>query len=106
MATYATMQNLDLIENLPTDKNKLTYNEIQIADTLFTPENKNLLAEFKEPFFVGILFILISLSSPILKYSSEKFFSKTYPSFVYTLFQLALFMLGYFIIKNSSLVFK
>jgi len=106
MATYATMQNLDLIENLPTDKNKLTYNEIQIANTLFTPENKNLLSEFKEPFFVGILFILISLSNPLLRYGSEKFFNKTYPSFFYTLVQLIIFMIGYFIIKNSSLVFK
>ncbi len=101
-----TMENLDLIENLPTDKNQLSYNETQIANTLFTPENKNLLLEFKEPFFVGILFILVSLSTPLIKYILEKFLNKNYPPFIYTIIQLVLFMIGYFIIKNSKLLFK
>ena len=58
------MEYMDIIEKLPTDKEKPTEEENRIIDSIFTDNTSpdKLLVEIKELIILLILFILVSMS--------------------------------------------
>ncbi|OUW96004.1 MAG: hypothetical protein CBD97_01985 [Pelagibacteraceae bacterium TMED237] len=95
----------DKIDNLPTNKNIPTHNEIQVVDNLFgeTPSvMNNLVNEFRGILIVGILFIIFSLPP------FDQFLNKIIPftqntPYLLIFFKAILVMILYWVIKYFSL---
>jgi len=102
------MEYSDIINNLKTDKEQPTSEEIIILDKVFVENKKNfsaLFSEFKEVTLILILFILFSLTQTdnIIK----KLIPKLESSNIYlTLVKGFLFIIIFWIIKNFYLIKK
>lgn len=102
------MQNYDVLDSLPVDKNIPTPAEVHMVDMLFG-QNKGTIEKFldgtKDIIFLGIFFIIFSL--PQVDDIIKKFFPSTSTSPYILIFVKSLvFMLCYFIFKNVYLVKK
>ena len=63
------IKNYDIIDDLPTDENDISVNDMKIIDLLFKPVQKNKVKEnkicslnsFSDPILIGVLYLLLSL---------------------------------------------
>uniref|UniRef100_A0A6C0E588 Uncharacterized protein n=1 Tax=viral metagenome TaxID=1070528 RepID=A0A6C0E588_9ZZZZ len=63
------IKNYDIIDDLPTDENIVSANDMKIIDLLFKPVQKNKVKEnkifslnsFSDPILIGVLYLLLSL---------------------------------------------
>jgi hypothetical protein len=102
------INNVDIIDNLPTDRDLPSHQEIQILDSLFKEKYDTMtkiLSGTKDVIIIGLVFLIFNL--PQIDEIIKKFFPASVNS-VYILvgIRVFLFMLCYFIIKNLYLVKK
>lgn len=101
-------ENADILENLPTNKNQPSHNEIKIVDTLFkkhTSAISNITKEFKDNILIGVLFFILSL--PQVDALFKKYISVTNSSlYMLLLVKTIFFIVALWIIKNSKLLKK
>ena len=101
-------ENADILENLPTNKNQPSHNEIKIVDTLFkkhTSTISNITKEFKDSIIIGVLFFILSL--PQVDDLFKKYISVTNSSvYMLLLVKTVFFVVALWIIKNSKLLKK
>lgn len=107
---YGENFNYDLIVNLPIDKSIPTESELMILNTLFKDkENKSVirsvLNEAYEPFFVGILFVILSI--PKLDEFITSNIQITQNSIYFLLlFKMFIMMILFWIMKHFNLCKK
>jgi hypothetical protein len=103
---YKFDENADILDDLPTNKNQPSHNEIKIVDTLFkkhTTSISNITKEFKDSIVFGILFILFSL--PQVDELFKKYISVTNSSvYMLILVKAIFFIVALWIIKNYNLL--
>jgi len=102
--------NYDMIANLPIDKSIPTESELMMLNTLFKEKEKksvvrSVVNEAYEPFFVGILFVLLSI--PQLDDLIKKNIQITQNSIYFLLlFKMFIIMILFWIIKHFHLCKK
>jgi hypothetical protein len=101
-------ENADILENLPTNKNQPSHNEIKIVDTLFkkhTSTISNITKDFKDSILIGVLFFILSL--PQVDELFKKYISVTNSSlYMLLLVKTVFFIVALWIIKNLKLLKK
>lgn len=102
--------NYDMIANLPIDKSIPTESELMMLNTLFKEKEKksvvrSVVNEAYEPFFVGILFVLLSI--PQLDDLIKTNIQITQNSIYFLLlFKMFIIMILFWIIKHFHLCKK
>lgn len=102
--------NYDMIANLPIDKSIPTESELMMLNTLFKEKEKksvvrSVINEAYEPFFVGILFVLLSI--PQLDDLIKSNIQITQNSIYFLLlFKMFIIMILFWIIKHFHLCKK
>ena len=107
---YGENFNYDIIANLPIDKSIPTESELIMLNTLFKDKEKksivrSVINEAYEPFFVGILFVLLSI--PQLDEFIKSNIQITQNSLYFLLlFKMFIIMILFWIIKHFHLCKK
>jgi len=102
--------NYDMIANLPIDKSIPTESELMMLNTLFKDKEKksivrSVINEAYEPFFVGILFVLLSIPKVDELITSNIQITQNSLYFL-LLFKMFVIMILFWIIKHFYLCKK
>lgn len=101
-------KNGDFINNLPTDKNPLSTNEINIVNQIFKKQKtviEKILSETKDVLGVGLLFLVFCV--PQIDNLIKKIITSANNSiYILICVKTCLFMIAYFVIKNIYLARK
>jgi len=105
---YGELLTYDVISHLPTDKSQPTEKELILLDSLFKEKKssiKKITDEAYEPFFVGILFVILSL--PKVDEIITSNISITQNSIYFLLlFKMIAMMILYWLVKHFHLCKK
>lgn len=93
----------DLLTQLPTDENPITYNEKKILETVFGKSTTSVSFEVKDYIISAILFAVLSLQ-PVD--SLIKSVIKTNSEYIILGIKTLIFIILYFFIRNISLIRK